>query len=93
MNHENVRSSRPKLFNKKGVKAFNFIKKGVWHRCFPVNFAKFVRTPFLIEHLRWLLLTLESRIIEGVRIIWWGEEGEGVDIVIINNRGRGIGRG
>ena len=28
-------------------------------RCFPVNFAKFPRTPFLIEHLRWLLLTLE----------------------------------
>ena len=25
-------------------------------RCFPVNFAKFLRTPFLTEHLRWLLL-------------------------------------
>ena len=22
------------------------------HRCFPVNFAKFLRTPFLTEHLR-----------------------------------------
>ena len=28
----------------------------LWHRCFPVNFEKFVRTPFLTEHLRWLLL-------------------------------------
>ena len=27
--------------------------------CFPVNFAKFLRTPFLIEHLRWLLLNNE----------------------------------
>ena len=27
-----------------------------WHRCFPVNFAKFLRTPFSTEHLRWLLL-------------------------------------
>ena len=27
-----------------------------WHRCFPVNFAKFLRTPFYVEHLRWLLL-------------------------------------
>ena len=27
-----------------------------WHRCFPVNFAKFLRTPFIIEHLWWLLL-------------------------------------
>ena len=24
--------------------------------CFPVNFAKFLRTSFFIEHLRWLLL-------------------------------------
>ena len=27
----------------------------LWHRCFPVNFTKFLRTPFLIEHLWWLL--------------------------------------
>ena len=30
-------------------------KKRLWHRCFPANFAKFLRTPFLTEHLRWLL--------------------------------------
>ena len=23
------------------------VKKRLWHRCFPVNFAKFLRTPFL----------------------------------------------
>ena len=23
------------------------LKKRIWHRCFPVNFAKFLRTPFL----------------------------------------------
>ena len=32
------------------------LKKRLWHRCFPVNFAKFLRTPFLTEHLGWLLL-------------------------------------
>ena len=32
------------------------LKKRPWHRCFPVNFAKFLRTPFSIEHLWWLLL-------------------------------------
>ena len=26
------------------------------HRCFPVNFTKFLGAPFLKEHLRWLLL-------------------------------------
>ena len=28
-----------------------------WQRCFPVNFAKFLRTPFLTKHLPWLLLS------------------------------------
>ena len=32
------------------------LKKRLWHRCFPVNFMKFRRTPFYIEHLWWLLL-------------------------------------
>ena len=32
------------------------LKKRLWHRCFPVNFAKSLRTPFFTEHLRWLLL-------------------------------------
>ena len=33
-------------------------KKRLWHRCFPVNFMKFLRTPLLAEHLRWVLLYL-----------------------------------
>ena len=36
--------------------ACNFIKKGLQHRSFPVKFVKFLRTPFLKEHLRWLRL-------------------------------------
>ena len=28
-------------------------------RCFPVKFAKFLRTPFFTEHLRWLLLDVQ----------------------------------
>ena len=28
-------------------KAYNFIKKRLWQRCFPVKFAKFLRTPFV----------------------------------------------
>ena len=31
-------------------------KKRPWHRCFPVNFVKFLRTTFFKEHLWWLLL-------------------------------------
>ena len=41
------------LFNKvAGLKDCNFIKKRLQHRCFPVKFANFLRTPFFTEHLR-----------------------------------------
>ena len=44
-------------FNKvAGLRSANLFKKRFWHRCFPVHFAKFPRTPFLRERLRWLLL-------------------------------------
>ena len=36
------------------------LKKRLWHRCFPAKTAKFLRTPVFIEHLRWLLLTVNS---------------------------------
>ena len=32
------------------------LKRRHWHRCFPVNFMKYLTTPFFTEHLRWLLL-------------------------------------
>ena len=36
------------FFNKvAGLKSPTLLKKRLWHRCFPVNFAKFLRTPFL----------------------------------------------
>ena len=41
-----------------GLRPATLLKKRLWHRCFPVNFAKFSRTTFFKEHLRWLLLTL-----------------------------------
>ena len=34
-----------------GRPACNFIKKRLWHRCFPMNFVEFLRTPFFTEHL------------------------------------------
>ena len=47
--------SQSLYFNKVAGPA-TLLKKRLWHRCFPVNFAKFPRTPFFTEHLRWLLL-------------------------------------
>ena len=50
------RSSHPEVFYKKGfLRNFGkFTEKQLlrlWHRCFPVNFGKFLRPPFFTEHL------------------------------------------
>ena len=44
------------LFFNKVKGSATLLKKRLWHRCFPVNLVKFLRTPFYIEHLWWLLL-------------------------------------
>ena len=45
------------FFNKSAdLRSATLLKKRLWHRCFPVNFAKFIRTPFFKKHLWWLLL-------------------------------------
>ena len=40
-----------------GLSPAALLKKSLWHRCFPVNLAKFLRTLFLTEHLWWLPLS------------------------------------
>ena len=40
------------FFNKDAT----LLKKRTWYRCFPVNFAKFLRTPFLLKIFGRLLL-------------------------------------
>ena len=44
------------LFNKvAGLRPATLLKKKLWHRCFPMNFPKFLRTPFL-RKTSWPLL-------------------------------------
>ena len=45
------------------VRHATLLKKRLWHRCFPVNLAKFLRTPFLTEYLGWLLLIIERIVV------------------------------
>ena len=56
--------ARDSFLTKLQASECKFIKKGLWDRRFLVNFAKFLTTPFLTEHLRWLL----SNLIIGVSI-------------------------
>ena len=45
------------FFNKvAGLKPETLLKNRPWHKWFPINFMKFLRTTFFTEHLRWLLL-------------------------------------
>ena len=39
---------------------WDFIKKETLTQVFSCNFVKFLRTPFLTEHLRWLLLNVRA---------------------------------
>ena len=36
----------------------SLLKKGLWHRCFPINFAKFLQTPFLQNTFGRLILAI-----------------------------------
>ena len=49
------RSSCQRCSVRKSVPAI-LLRKRLWHRCFPVNFATFLTTTFHKEHLWWLLL-------------------------------------
>ena len=40
-----------------GLRPATLLKKRHWRKCFPVNFAKFLTTPFLQSTSGWLLLT------------------------------------
>ena len=47
------------LFNKVAyLRPVTLLKKRLWHRCFPVNFAKFLRTPFFQNTSEQLLLKM-----------------------------------
>ena len=45
-------NSQGKICAVAGLRPQAFLKKRLLHRCFPANFAKFLRTFFLTEHLR-----------------------------------------
>ena len=54
-----------------GLRPATLLKKRLWHRRFPVNFVKILRTSFYMEHLWWLLLSVLSenvrKLIRGYR--------------------------
>ena len=55
-NKQEIFKRRHKKDQKQLPQPASLLKKRLCHRRFRVNFAKFLRTPFLTEHLQWLLL-------------------------------------
>ena len=51
-------------------KVATLLKKRLWHRCFPLNFAKFLRTPFLLNTC-WRLLLKTSLTYQLVLLHLW----------------------
>ena len=61
--------TRFSFFNKVAdLRHATLLKKRLWHRSFPVNFSKFLRTPFLQGTSRRLLLTL---LFPDFLSVWW----------------------
>ena len=55
--HPEVSCASVSFFDKvAAIRPAILLKRRLWHRCFPVNFARFVRTPFFREQFWWLLL-------------------------------------
>ena len=58
-----------------GLRPATLLKKRLWNRCFPVNFAKFLRTLFLQNTLRRLLLycfhTFIHLLLRKVKVWYW----------------------
>ena len=57
---EHLQTTTPEVAVRRYAQPANLLKKRPQHRFFPVNFAKFLRTPFLTENLHWLLLCFFS---------------------------------
>ena len=51
-----------------GIRPGTLLKKRLWHRCFPVNFVKFLRIPFLQNTSGRLLLAT----VGGILVKWIG---------------------
>ena len=61
-----------RFFNKvASFRTATLLKKRLWHRHFPLNFANFLRTPSFTGHLRWLLsIFAKSSILD----VWQGPD-------------------
>ena len=54
-----------------GLRPATLLKKRLLHSCFFVNFAKFLKAPFVTEHIWWLVLYLSSIFSTRSFFVWY----------------------
>ena len=60
--HRKIPVPESLIFVPENLIKFFLLKKRLWYKCFPVNFAKFLRTLFFTGHLWWVLLKINVTI-------------------------------
>ena len=63
-------SSRRRSEDSEDLRPASLLKKRFRHRCFLVNFTKFLTIPFFIKHLWWLLLDIWSLITDNSKALY-----------------------
>ena len=59
------------FFNKvTGLRPATLLKKRLWHRCLPVNFVTFLRTPFITEHMWTTACVKVNQILATLKRLW-----------------------
>ena len=67
------------FFNKvASLRPATLLKKGLWHRCFPMNFAKFLRAPFHRTPLNDCFSTIPHFLVENPSKVLNGQQHKGV---------------
>ena len=57
------------------IRPATLFKNRLWCRCFLVSFVKFLKTPFLTEHLRWLLPVISNTFDKSMNTLRTSNEG------------------
>ena len=69
-NSQENNCARDSLFHKDAsLGSATLLKNSLWNRCFPVNLTKFLKTPFLTEHLRVAASVYCLNLLHGLRLI------------------------
>ena len=66
-----------------GLRLATLLKKRLWHRRFPRNFVKFLKTSFSKEHLLWLVLPFQALMMKLFKKIVYGSKRSNTCLLLV----------